>query len=170
MNRNPKDTKRLTSRCERALNRWSVSLLTMLAMTVAGIAAAQPREDTIPGKEAGTERTVYLQEITTLSSMQVYTQFALIRNMLLGEWDEKIFQQFSLYDGVNLQMMRRYEKQLEGDKKWGLFLKMKNAQHQQVNDDLELLIRKKRKGEELTTTDVEKLANLDQLILDKLIK
>ena len=117
-----------------------------------------------------TARTVELQKITMLSSMQCYTQFALVRNMLKGEWDEKLFEQFSLYDGMNLQMMQSYEEKLKKDKKWGPFLEMKNSLHKRVYDDLGPLIRKKRKNEELTATDLETLETLDKLIFDKLIK
>ena len=90
--------------------------------------------------------------------------------MLKEEWDEETFRSFSWYDGVNLSMMQGYEKKLKEDNKWGPFLKMKNALHQQVYDDLKPLIRKKRMGEELTAADVEKLVDLDKLIFDKVIK
>ena len=39
--------------------------------------------------------TKVLQELTTLSSSQFYTQFALTRVMLEGEWNQKVFEQFS---------------------------------------------------------------------------
>lgn len=67
-------------------------------------------------------------------------------------------------------MMQGYEKQLKDNKKWGPFLRTKNALHQQVYDDLKPLIRKKRMGEELTAADVEKLVDLDKLIFEKLVK
>lgn len=124
-----------------------------------------------PGQEnAALQRTIELQRITALSSSQFYTHFALIRIMLNGEWDDETFQKFSWYDGVNLNMMRGYEKKLKDNKKWGPFLKMKNALHQQVYDDLMPLIRKKRRGEELTDADDEKLEDLDKQIFDRLIK
>ena len=121
-------------------------------------------------EDAAQQRTIELQKITTLSSMQFYTHYALIRTMLKEEWDEETFRRFSWYDGVNLKMMQGYEKQLKENKKWGPFLKMKNALHQRVYDEREPLIRKKRLGEELTAADVEKLVDLDKLIFDKLIK
>jgi hypothetical protein len=124
-----------------------------------------------PGQEnAALQRTIELQRITALSSSQFYTHFALIRIMLNGEWDDETFQKCSWYDGVNLNMMRGYEKRLKDNKKWGPFLKMKNALHQQVYDDLMPMIRKKRMSEELTAADVEKLNELDKMIFDKLIK
>jgi hypothetical protein len=129
------------------------------------ISANEPAQE-----DAAQQRTIELQKITTLSSMQFYTHFALIRKMLRKEWDEETFQRFSWYDGVNLKMMQGYEKQLKENTKWGPFLKMKNALHQQVYDDLKPLIRKKRMGEQLTAADVEKLVDLDKLIFDKLIK
>lgn len=103
-------------------------------------------------EDAAQQRTIELQKITTLSSMQLYTHFALIRKMLKEEWDEETFRKFSWYDGVNLEMMQGYEKELKENKKWGPFLRMKNALHQQVYDDLKPFIRKKRLGEELTDT------------------
>ncbi|MGI9441890.1 MAG: hypothetical protein ACR2N1_05455 [Rubripirellula sp.] len=121
-------------------------------------------------KDAAQQRTIELQKITTLSSMQFYTNFALLRKMLNEEWDEETFQKFSWYDGVNLRMMQGYEKQLKDNKKWGPFLRMKNALHQQVYDDLKPLIRKKQMGGELTAADVEKLVDLDKLMFDNLIK
>ena len=90
--------------------------------------------------------------------------------MLKEKWDEETFQRFSWYDGVNLQMMQSYEKRLKEDKKWVPFLRMKNALHQQVYDDLMPLVRRKRTGEKLTAADVQKLKALDKLIFDKLIK
>ena len=170
MNRDHKNTQKLTARRERAPNRWGVSLLTMLLVAVAGIATAQPLEETTSVKKEATERTVEVQKITSLSSMQFYTHFALVRNMLKGEWDDKLFEQFSFYDGMNLQMMQRYEKELKGDRKWGPFLKMKNSLHRKVYDDLEPLIRKKRENQNLTAADLEELEALDKLILEKLIK
>ena len=121
-------------------------------------------------EDAAQQQTIKLRKITTLSSMQFYTHFALIRKMLKEEWDEETFRKFSWYDGMNLKMMQGYEKQLKEDTTWGPFLKMKNAIHQQVYDDLKPLIRKKRMGEELTAADVEKLVDLDKLIFDKIIK
>jgi len=76
----------------------------------------------------------------------------------------------SLYAAMNLKMMQSYENQLKEHKVWEPFLKMKNALHQQVYDDLKPLIRKKRMSAKLTAIDVEKLVELDKLIFDKLIK
>jgi len=124
-----------------------------------------------PAQEAATQQTtIELQKLTTLSSMQFYTHFALIQKMLMGKWDEDTFKKFSLYDGINLKMMQAYEKQLKEDAKWGPILKMKNTLHQQVYEDLKPLIRKKRKGEKLTAADIEKLKDLDELIFNKIIK
>jgi len=124
-----------------------------------------------PAQEATTQQTtIELQKLTTLSSMQFYTHFALIQKMLMGKWDEDTFKKFSLYDGINLKMMQAYEKQLKEDAKWGPFLKMKNTLHQQVYEDLKPLIRKKRKGEKLTAADIENLKDLDELIFNKIIK
>ena len=131
---------------------------------------AQATADGSGQENAAVQRTIELQRITTLSSSQFYTHFALIRKMLNGEWDDETFQKFSWYDGVNLNMMRGYEKKLKDNKKWGPFLKMKNALHQQVYDDLMPVIRKKRRGEELTDADDEKLEDLDKQIFDRLIK
>ena len=52
--------------------------------------------------------TQVLQEISTLSSSQFYTNFTLISIMLKGHWDQKVFEQFSYYDCVSLQVTNRY--------------------------------------------------------------
>lgn len=142
----------------------------ILLVAVGGIAAAQPVDETTSVTKQATERTVELQEISMLSSMQLYTHFALVRNMLKGEWDEKLFEQFSACDGMNLQMMQRYEEKFKGDRKWGPFFKMKNSLHKRVDDDLEPLVRKNRQNQELTAVDLERLKALDKLILEKLVK
>ena len=124
-----------------------------------------------PSQEAAVQQTtIELQKLTTLSSMQFYTHFALIQKMLMGKWDEETFKKFSQYDGINLKIMQAYEKQLKENIKWGPFLKMKNTLHQQIYEDLKPLIRKKRMGEELTAADIEKLKDLDELIFNKIIK
>lgn len=124
-----------------------------------------------PAQEAAAQQTtIELQKLTTLSSMQFYTHFALIQKMLMGKWDEETFRKFSLYDGINLKMMQAYEKQLKENVKWGPFLKKKNTLHQQVYKDLMPLIRKKRMGEKLAAADIEKLEDLDELIFNKIIK
>ena len=124
-----------------------------------------------PAQEAATQQTtIELQRLTTLSSMQFYTNFALIQKMLMGKWDEETLKKFSLYDGINLKMMQAYEKQLKENVKWGPFLKKKNTLHQQVYKDLMPLIRKKRMGGKLTAADIEKLEDLDELIFNKIIK
>ncbi|MGB0600166.1 MAG: hypothetical protein ACPGLY_26110 [Rubripirellula sp.] len=90
--------------------------------------------------------------------------------MLTQQWDEKTFKKFSLYDRMNLKMMQGYENQFKEHKVWGPFLQMKNALHQRVYDDLKPLSRKKRMGQQLTSTEVQKLVELDKLIFDKSIK
>ncbi len=111
-----------------------------------------------------------LQEITALSSQQFYTQFALTRTMLEGSWDQKVFDQFSYYDGVNLQTMQRYAEKFKDDKKWGPFFAMKNALHLGTYKKLQPLIERKRRGEKLTDADRKLLEELDKKILEKLIK
>ena len=105
-----------------------------------------------------------------LVEVERYKNLQRDKDLLNEQWDEETFQNFSWYDGVNLRMMQGYEKQLKDNKKWGPFLRTKNALRQQVYDDLKPLIRKKRMGEELTAADVEKLVDLDKLIFEKLVK
>lgn len=114
--------------------------------------------------------TQTIQEISTLSSSQFYTHFALIRTMLEGEWNQKVFEKFSYYDGMNLQMMKRYAEQLGDDKKWGPFFEMKNALHLEVYEKLQPLIERKRGGEDLTDTERKLLDDLDNRIFEKLMK
>ena len=114
-------------------------------------------------EDAAQQRTMELQRLTTLSSMQFYTHFALLRKMLNEEWDEETFRRFSWYDGVNLRMMQGYEKQLKDNKKRAPFRKMKNTLHPQVYDDLKPLIRKRRMGQQLTAAEEEKLVGIETL-------
>lgn len=105
-----------------------------------------------------------------LSSSQFYTNYALIRTMLEGEWNQKVFEKFSYYDGVNLQLMNRYGERLKDDKKWGPFFEMKNALHLDVYQKLKPLIEKKREDKDLTDADHKLLDELDNQIFEKLIK
>ena len=120
-------------------------------------------------EEAPPSRQV-LQDLTALSSQQFYTQFALIRTMLEGAWDQKVFEQFSLYDGFNLQIMKRYGEKLKDDKKWGPCFEIKNSLHLEIYQKLKPLIEKKRGGEKLTDADRKLLERLDKRIFEKLIK
>lgn len=110
------------------------------------------------------------QQITAISSMQFYTTFVLIRTMLEGDWNDKVFQQFSYYDGMNLKAMKDYETEMADDKIWGEFLRQKNSIHQKVYEELKPLFSKKRANEGLTKEDLLKLESLDKLIYEKLIK
>jgi len=110
------------------------------------------------------------QEISATSSMQFYTCFALIRTMLEGKWDDKVFQQFTQYDGMNLQMMQRYEAEMGGDEKWGAFLRKKNTLHEKVYEELKPLVAKKRANKDLSQEDLLKLEALNKQIYETLIK
>jgi len=111
-----------------------------------------------------------LQEISMLSASQFYTQFALVRTMLEGTWNQKVYEQFAYYDGINLNLMKRYGDQLKDDPKWGPFFKMQNTLHLEVYEALQPLIAKKRKDEPLTDSDRKRLEELDKQIFAKLIK
>lgn len=154
-------------------------LITLVLLTTVSVAndepgeAAKHRSNSLPPSttvNASVGPDVDLQRITALSSMQFYTHFALIQNMLTQQWDEETYKKFSLYDRMNLKMMQDYENQFKEHKVWGPFLKMKNALHRRVDKDLKPLIRKSRMGEELTAADVKKLMELDKLIFEKTIK
>lgn len=67
--------------------------------------------------------------------------------------DELLFMRFSLYDGMHLSLIKCDDTKLNHDNR-GPFLKMKNLLHERVLVDLEPLIRKKRKNEELAATDL----------------
>jgi hypothetical protein len=152
---------------------WENSLVNYVyVMVIVALltSTARSADETALVKKEATGKSVKLQEMTSLSSMQFYTYFALVRNMLEGTWDDNLFQQFALYDGMNLQMMQRHEEKLERDKKWEPFLKMKNALHKKVYEELKPLIRNKRENQNLSATDTEKLKALDRLILETLIK
>ncbi len=170
MNTAPHTAAWLNARRENAAKRCSLPVVMTLVAVVAGTATAAPTQETTSVNKKTIPSTVELQNMTALSSMQLYTQFALIRNMLEGKWNEKVFEQFSFYDGMNLQMMQSYEKQLAEDKRWGPFLKMKNSLPKKIYDDLQPLIRQKRNNENLTDADLETLEAWDKLIFDKLVK
>ena len=136
---------------------------TILCLGLAAFCGSAPADEAPPS-------TKVLAELTALSSSQFYTQFALTRVMLEGTWDQKVFEQFSYYDGVNLQMMKSYGEKLKDDKTWGPFFIKKNALHLEVYKKLQPLIEKKRKGETLTDSDRKLLENLDKQIFEKLIK
>ena len=136
---------------------------TILCVGLAAFCGSAPADEAPPS-------TKVLAELTALSSSQFYTQFALTRAMLEGTWDQKVFDQFSYYDGVNLQMMKRYGEKLKDDKKWGPFLDMKNSLHLEVYKKLQPLIEKKRNGGSLTDADRKLLEDLDKRIFEKLIK
>lgn len=112
---------------------------------------------------------VGLQEITAISSAQFYTNFALIRTMLEGTWNEKRFEQFSYYDGMNLNLMIEYQKEWKDDEIWGPFLEKKVKIQKSVYERLNPLIEKKRSGSEISDDDLEILEELDELISKELI-
>lgn len=43
--------------------------------------------------------------------------------MLEGEWDEKVYQQFSYYDGLVYEVIKKNENTYLDDTVWGPFLK-----------------------------------------------
>lgn len=136
---------------------------TILCLTLAAFCGSALADEPPPS-------TKVLQELTALSSSQFYTHFALTRIMLEGTWDQKVFKQFSSYDGLNLQMMERHGEQLQDDKKWGPFFAKKNALHREIYKKLQPLIERKRNGEKLTKADQKLLEDLDKKILEGLIK
>lgn len=114
--------------------------------------------------------TQVIQEIATLSSSQFYTNFALLRTMLEGEWNQKVCDQFSYYDGINLQLVKRYREKLKDDKIWGPFFRKKYSVHMETYNALKPLIEKRRDGTALTEADRTLLKKLDQRIYENLIK
>lgn len=135
----------------------------ILCLVLAAFCGSARGEDAQPSTQT-------IQEISTLSSSQFYTHFALIRTMLEGKWNQKVFEKYSFYDGVNLQMMKRYGEELKDDKKWGPFFDMRNALHLEVYEKLQPLIKKKRGDKDLTDADQKLLDDLDNRIFEKLMK
>ncbi|MGB0580690.1 MAG: hypothetical protein ACPGVU_13385 [Limisphaerales bacterium] len=125
----------------------------------------------IPSVSYGAQpSTQLIQEISTLSSSQFYTNFALLRTMLEGEWNQKVCDQFSYYDGVNLQLVKRYREKLKDDRIWGPFFRKKYSVHVETYESLKPLIAKRRGGMALTDADRTLLKKLDQRIYEELIK
>ena len=125
----------------------------------------------IPSVSYGAQpSTQVIQEIATLSSSQFYTNFALLRTMLEGGWNQKVCDQFSYYDGVNLQLVKRYREKLKDDRVWGPFFRKKYSVHVETYKALKPLIEKRRRGMMISDTDRALLKKLHQRIYENLIK
>ena len=64
-----------------------------------------------------------VEDVVTLSSVQFATHFELMKQMLEGDWDEKVYQQFSCYDGLVYEVLKKYTNTYQDDAVWGPFLK-----------------------------------------------
>ena len=64
-----------------------------------------------------------VEDVVTLSSVQFATHFELMKQMLEGDWDEKVYQQFSCYDGLVYEVLKKYTNAYQDDAVWGPFLK-----------------------------------------------
>lgn len=77
---------------------------------------------------------------------------------------------FAAYDGINLQLTKRYEGKLKGDKKWVSAFESKNSLHEETYRELKPLVDKKRGGGDLTDIDRKLLKEIDKQIFESLIK
>ena len=79
-----------------------------------------------------------------------------MKKMLEGE-DEKVYQQFSYYDGLVYEVIKKYETTHQGDALWRPALK-KRLVHTQIFKEMQPLIKKRQDG--------ERLSNKEQLWLE----
>ena len=90
--------------------------------------------------------------------------------MLEGEWDEKVYQQFSYYDGLVYEVMKKYETTHQDDAVWGPFLKKRIEVHLHVLKEMQPLIKKRQAGERLSNEEQVWLESAGKEIWEKLLK
>ena len=90
--------------------------------------------------------------------------------MLEGEWDEKVYQQFSYYDGLVYEVTKKYENTYQDDAVWGLFLKKQIEVRLHVLKEMQPLIKKRQAGERLSDEEQVWLESVGKEIWEKLLK
>jgi len=111
-----------------------------------------------------------VEDVVILSSVQFATHFELMKKMLEGEWDEKVYQQFSYYDGLVYEVIKKYETTQQGDAVWGPGLKKRLDVHVQIFKEMQPLIKKRQAGEQLSNEEQVWLESAGQKIWDELLK
>ena len=90
--------------------------------------------------------------------------------MLGGEWDEKVYQQFSYYDGLVYEVIKKYETAHQGDAVWGAALKKRLDVHTQIFREMQPLIKKRQDSERLSNKEQLWLELAGRKIWEKLLK
>lgn len=111
-----------------------------------------------------------VEDVVTLSSVQFATHFQLMKKMLGGEWDEKVYQQFSYYDGLVYEVIKKYETAHQGDAVWGAALKKRLDVHTQIFREMQPLIKKRQDSERLSNKEQLWLELAGRKIWEKLLK
>ena len=111
-----------------------------------------------------------VEDVVTLSSIQFATHFELMKKILEGEWDEKVYQEVSCYDGLVYEVIKKYENTYQEDAVWGPFLTKRVDVHTQFFKEMKQLIRKRQAGERLSNEDQFWLESGGQKIWEELLK
>ncbi len=111
-----------------------------------------------------------VEDAVILSSVQFATHCELMKKMLEGEWDEKVYQQFSYYDGLVYEVIKKYENTYQDDAVWGAFLKKRVDVHMHVFKEMKPLIKKRQAGVQLSNEEQVWLESAGQKIWDELLK
>ena len=90
--------------------------------------------------------------------------------MLEGEWDEKVYQQFSYYDGLVYEVIKKYENTYLDDTVCGPFLKKRVDVHTQILKEMQPLIKKRQDGERLLNKEQLWLESAGQKIWEELVR
>jgi hypothetical protein len=88
-----------------------------------------------------------VEDVVTLSSVQFVTHFEVMKQMLESDWDEKVYQQFSYYDGLGYEVLKKYKNTYQDDSVWGQFLTERIEFHAQLLQDIQPRIAKRQAGE-----------------------
>ena len=110
------------------------------------------------------------QIYSNASSSQSYATFELVRQLLENNWNEKLYQQFMYYEGTNWEGIERTQKQFVNDKVWGPWFKKKLAFQKKIYKELNPLVEKKRKGEDMSKEDLTLLSEIHTRIYEQLVK
>ena len=110
-----------------------------------------------------------VEDVTILASVQFATHFELIDRMLRGEWDEKTYQRFSLYDGVVHEVIKKYANTYQNDADWGPFLKERAELQLRILEHLQPLIVKRQTGKRLSDKELAWLTATNREIREKLL-
>lgn len=111
-----------------------------------------------------------VEDVTILASVQFATHFELIDRMLRGDWDEKTYQRFSLYDGIVHEVIKKYANTYQDDAVWGPFLKQRVELQLRILEHLQPLIVKRQAGKRLSDKELAWLAATNREIREKLLQ